>query len=518
MTAAVVLALSSSAEGSCAALLPFEGGTLLSRLLSQLRTAGAADVCVVTRPAWAEGAAAEVGRTTGARVVEANTLGAAFAVLADVAASGGEDLLVAEGNVLTSSDVIVRLLNDPRVQSGGVVSRSDHEASLAPAVRLDRGRITSAASPFHTVSRNDAEFLCLLKLGAAHREGVLEAAREAATLLEEGLPSAWREQSDPSVDPLDGVTPLLLTALCRAGVLLTASYLRALFWARPRSEIDVTEAAASLAAIDEDAVRLRSAVKAQDGFFTTFFVSPYSKYIARWAARRGMTPNQVTSVSMLIGILAAAAFATGSRPGLVAGAVLLQLAFTTDCVDGQLARYTQQFSSLGAWLDSVFDRGKEYVVFAGLAVGGVRMGEPDTVWLLAAAALAVQTMRHTLDFSWAAAQHQEVAAAPAPPLSEPQDQVISEPRVVQAEAAPVRRRGALSALGQLAVSLSRALEHHGWTKWVKRIVVLPIGERFALISLTAALFTPRVTFIALLAWGAVAVAYSLTGRILRSVV
>ena len=43
---------------------------------------------------------------------------------------------------------------------------------------------------------------------------------------------------------------------------------------------------------------LDSAVKASDGFFTTFFVSPYSQYIARWAARRGLTPNQVTTVSL----------------------------------------------------------------------------------------------------------------------------------------------------------------------------------------------------------------------------
>ena len=35
---------------------------------------------------------------------------------------------------------------------------------------------------------------------------------------------------------------------------------------------------------DEDAELLSSAVKASDGFFTTFFVSPYSKYVARWAA------------------------------------------------------------------------------------------------------------------------------------------------------------------------------------------------------------------------------------------
>ena len=73
----------------------------------------------------------------------------------------------------------------------------------------------------------------------------------------------------------------------------------------------------------------------------------------------------MTTVSMVIGVLAAVGFALATRATMVAGAVLLQVAFTIDCVDGQLARYTRTFSKLGAWLDSVFDRGKEYVVFAG---------------------------------------------------------------------------------------------------------------------------------------------------------
>jgi hypothetical protein len=53
--------------------------------------------------------------------------------------------------------------------------------------------------------------------------------------------------------------------------------------------------------------------------------------------------------------------------------------------------------------------------------------------------------------------------------------------------------------------------------WVKRIVLLPIGERFALISLMAAFTTPRLTFVALLSWGGFALVYGLTGRALRSV-
>jgi len=52
--------------------------------------------------------------------------------------------------------------------------------------------------------------------------------------------------------------------------------------------------------------------------------------------------------------------------------------------------------------------------------------------------------------------------------------------------------------------------------WVKRAIVFPIGERFAAISLTAALWDARVTFVVVLVWGAVGAVYGLAGRVLRS--
>jgi hypothetical protein len=53
--------------------------------------------------------------------------------------------------------------------------------------------------------------------------------------------------------------------------------------------------------------------------------------------------------------------------------------------------------------------------------------------------------------------------------------------------------------------------------WLKKVIAFPIGERFAAISITAALFTPRTTFVVLLVWGSVAAVYSLAGRVLRSI-
>jgi len=339
---------------------------------------------------------------------------------------------------------------------------------------------------------------------------------------------------------------LLVVGLVRAGTPVANSFLRALFWARPLSRDAARDTAERIEDYDEDRALLDSAVKGNDGFFTTFFVSPYSKYIARWAARRGLTPNQVTTVSMAIGVAAAVAFATGSRPGLIVGAVLLQAAFTADCVDGQLARYTRTFSKFGAWLDSIFDRSKEYVVFAGLAIGASR-GFGEDVWVLATAALTLQTLRHMFDFSFGATQHEAIETTPRMAVEEPGDRPARRPGMPPALATSPGRDGAtgspaapspsplldtepgppaepavplprrvVRAISRRATRLSRTLERRPATRWLKKILVFPIGERFAVISLTAALATPRVTFVVVLALGGVATLYALTGRTIRA--
>jgi hypothetical protein len=72
-------------------------------------------------------------------------------------------------------------------------------------------------------------------------------------------------------------------------------------------------------------------------------------------------------------------------------------------------------------------------------------------------------------------------------------------------------------LARRAVAVISLVDRVPGVVWAKRIIVLPIGERFALISLTAALGSPRLTFIALLVWGGIAALYAVPGRVLRSV-
>jgi phosphatidylglycerophosphate synthase len=448
-----------------AVLLATDGEpAVLARLVDQLRVLGVEDLHVI-----------ESGSTIDD-----------LRAVAGLAADGEGPLLVGSGDIFTHPSAIEGLLTDPRVASGILASSDGGNRDRAYGVRSDRGRVLSMGSAYHAVSNPNNSFLGMVKVSGADRKALAEIAQRLTAI--DGLPE-------------DDVPALLGVGLVRSGVQLSQAFLGHLYWARPLSREELDRAAQEIAQVDEGKVLLDSAVKPMDGFFTTFFVSPYSKYIARWAARRGFNPNQVTTLSMLIGIAAAVAFGFGTRAGLVAGAVLLQVAFTFDCVDGQLARYTRTFTKLGAWLDSVFDRGKEYAVFAGLAIGASNAGDP--VWMLAGAALAFQTVRHGFDFSFAASQHKEFQEAPQRPLEDPAD-------------GPASGRGRVSR-AETTLSAWQRLNRLPGVIWIKRMLPFPIGERFAVISITAALFTPRTTFVVLLAWGAVAAAYTLAGRALRSI-
>src|SRR5689334_11396396 len=112
---------------------------------------------------------------------------------------------------------------------------------------------------------------------------------------------------------VDNLADRIVTALDADGADVHRPELGSLVAEVPADPQARNEARQAVAAVDDEAVRLKSAVKSRDGFFTTFFISPYSRYIARWCARRGLTPNQVTTASLLTALIAAGCAATGTR-------------------------------------------------------------------------------------------------------------------------------------------------------------------------------------------------------------
>ncbi len=105
--------------------------------------------------------------------------------------------------------------------------------------------------------------------------------------------------------------------------------------------------------------------------------------IAVGFGRLGLTPNHLTLIGF--GIAIVAALAAAAQSWVLAG-VLVLFGGVFDLFDGALARATGKASKLGAFMDSVFDRWGEGVVYIGIAFGCI--GQFAVGAALATAALA----------------------------------------------------------------------------------------------------------------------------------
>jgi phosphatidylglycerophosphate synthase len=104
--------------------------------------------------------------------------------------------------------------------------------------------------------------------------------------------------------------------------------------------------------------------------------------------RLGLTPNSLTLIGF--GIAVAAGVAASQQAWIVAG-LLVIIGGIFDLFDGALARATNRVSRLGAFLDSVFDRAGEAVLYLGIAIGCLAAGF-DRGAILAATAMGSSFM------------------------------------------------------------------------------------------------------------------------------
>ena len=96
------------------------------------------------------------------------------------------------------------------------------------------------------------------------------------------------------------------------------------------------------------------------------------------------------SLLAVFGIAVVAAVAAAQQAWVAAG-LLVILGGVFDLFDGALARATNRVSRVGAFLDSVFDRAGESLLFLGIAIGCVAVGFVGGA-LLAAGAMAASFM------------------------------------------------------------------------------------------------------------------------------
>jgi phosphatidylglycerophosphate synthase len=424
---------------------------------------------------------AQVLGSGGVRVEICAPAASALASLADLAAAGHAVPLVVEiGGLSADVPALLDLLDKPGVATGVTVllpESVDRGLEHLPLVRVgpDGKVVESVGSTGYIVTRPNRALLGLLRVAPAHRAAAAMAWHQAASA------------TNPDADPFS----VAVLALVRSGIPVQAVPFGPFSFSVSTSQ---GEAGAEGCAGGPWRQRLSGASRGGDGFVSTFAVRPISRKVTGIGLRLGWSPNAVTVVSLALGVLAAALVTTGNRWLWALAAVLIQAALVIDCVDGEIARFTRRFSAFGAWLDAVGDRVKEYSVFAALALVGARTG--GGAWTLAIIAMTVVTVRHLEDYAYEHRLQPVRRSHPdLVPLSQERDLGTPGDRTTYPPLPGTRAR----------------VVH-----WVKKVIHMPIAERYLLISLGLLTGNPRFVLWLLIVTVSLSVIWTQGGRVVKA--
>jgi hypothetical protein len=228
-----------------------------------------------------------------------------------------------------------------------------------------------------------------------------------------------------------------------------------------------------------------------DGAVTRWIVDPVARGVARWAAGRQLTPTALLGISLGLALVAAAWFSEPvARARVLASVVLL--------AGSAMARAATQLTAAGrsrpavTWLAVATGLLTEFAVLAALAVS---TGPATTTNPAGLDGIAAGSLQHTVVATWGGG---------------------GQAGVWRLAVAVMLLLGAWRLAEGCYAGLARAsgkILPHPARKLLAQVITLPAGERVAVIAVTAIGFGPRLTFVVLLAWGAVAAGYVLASQV-----
>jgi archaetidylinositol phosphate synthase len=101
------------------------------------------------------------------------------------------------------------------------------------------------------------------------------------------------------------------------------------------------------------------------------FYEEHTAKIGEVFAQIGLTPNQLTVVSLVPAVVSGYFYSCGRE---LCGALFLLLALGVDVLDGSVARALDVRTDFGAVLDASVDRYCEFIVLFGVLLGGLARG------------------------------------------------------------------------------------------------------------------------------------------------
>jgi Family of unknown function (DUF5941) len=241
-------------------------------------------------------------------------------------------------------------------------------------------------------------------------------------------------------------------------------------------------------------VRVLDAGPEGDGAVAQLIADPVVRPVARWAARRELAPAPLYGISLGFGLLAAAWFAGPSVRQQGLGIAALCLSFLVGRVAFQLAA-TEGTRPAVDWLGVAAGMLTEFAVYAALAIGSGLAAQDNPGTAAGLNGIFGDSLQHTVAASWGGAGQAGVWRL-----------------AVAAMVLLAARRLAEVGYEALARASGKSLPRPA-RRLFGQVITLPTGERIVVIAVTAVLFGPRLTFLILLAWGAVAAGYALAGQL-----
>jgi len=121
--------------------------------------------------------------------------------------------------------------------------------------------------------------------------------------------------------------------------------------------------------------------------FDLYFYRPLAFLLVKGIYNTSITPNQLTVISMIFGIIGGICYSFGNHKAFITGAILYLLYNVFDCSDGQLARLKKNGTAVGRILDGIADYVVSIALYLGIAFGFANSSSnPLLLWILTAAA------------------------------------------------------------------------------------------------------------------------------------
>jgi len=115
----------------------------------------------------------------------------------------------------------------------------------------------------------------------------------------------------------------------------------------------------------------------KNNYWATWVIKKISYHPTWLFLKLGLSANQITVMSLIVGVIGCGLLAFGNYIGAIVGALLTNIWILLDCIDGMVARYNGTASDYGSFLETVV-----WAVFSALffiSVGLSAFNHPDPV-------------------------------------------------------------------------------------------------------------------------------------------